>query len=82
MYPFRHWSADLLKSMLLKSGNLSNLKSEKNQTFDGGRVGGLGEGGSKAGQESRYYQAVTKDFAVNTSPQPLSLVRFLCGHKK
>ena len=71
MYLSRRWTKDFQQSFF-----------DHNQTTDGGREGVWGEGGSKLGQKCWFAAAVTKDFAVNASPQPLSLVRFLCGSQE
>ena len=54
---------------------------DHNQSFDGGRVGVWGRR-LKAGGVVLETGVGTKDFAVSASHKPLSLVHFLCGHKK
>ena len=71
--------------------DFATLNSVNQRVFTGNRLesifrrgpgGGLGGGRLKVGVEVLDTEAVTKGFAVSASPQPLSLVRFLCGHKK
>ena len=90
VHPFRHLSGHLLWLEQSKSNRRSLIlthlridkKSNPHQSIDRGRVGGLGEGGSKSGCGCRFMSAVKKDFAVSASPSRILLVLFLPGQEK
>ena len=76
VYPFRRLSALLMQSEQSKSNSHSLIytqlcidqKIDPHKSIDGGRVGVLGEGGSKSGYGCQFLSAEKKDFAASASP--------------
>lgn len=86
--PFRRWSEDWLLSKNLKSTSAAYIIEWRPSivrlapVHRRGPGGGLGEGGSKAGYKCWFCGAVTKAFAVSTSPSRFLWFVSCADHKK
>ena len=88
MYPFRRWSEDFLYS-IFKTNNRSIKQKQAVPAANTIRTqpsmgAGWGAGGGrlKVGLPMPDPHCSTERLCGQRIPQPLSLVRFLCGYKK
>ena len=88
MYPFRRWTEDCHWSIqqdgspqFITNAGIPGYRSDSSPSFDGGRVGGWGRAAQSRAEHAGC--AMHNDrLCGQRLPQPLSLVHFLCGHKK